>query len=195
MKRLTRFAPILATALLLAFFCGCGKFKLHKQAAKPPPRPPGTNAPVDPRDVDTPGFKLPGAIRGGPVKIGTLLLPDGTIYQGQLSAAGVPHGKGRILSQNGTDQRGEWRYGRIFRVSGTWVAPNGTKEVGTWNVDGTKSSGTILWTTGWKYVGEWWVTDGNAELPHGVGVMTSPDGNVEDGMWTQGNFVGPAPKP
>ena len=80
--------------------------------------------------------------------------------------------------------------GSVF-MSG--VALNGTKEVGTWNVDGTKSGGTIHWTTGWTYVGDWWVTDGYAELPHGRGVMTSPDGKVEDGLWQRGNFVGPKP--
>ncbi len=192
MKRLTRVAPIIATAILLAFFCGCGKFKSHK-AAKPPPAP-GTQLPLpDPRDIETPGFQIPSRHRSGAVKTGTLLLPDGTLYEGQLNNNSVPDGQGHLLGQNGTDQHGEWRYGRIFRVTGTWVALNGTKEVGTWNVDGTKSGGTIHWTTGWTYVGDWWVTDGYAELPHGRGVMTSPDGKVEDGLWQRGNFVGPKP--
>jgi len=192
MKRPTRVPAIIAMALLLAFFCGCGKFKSHKQAPKPRPAP-GKNLPRDPRDIETPGFRLPGALQGGPVKTGEILLPDGTLYEGQLSAAGVPHGQGHILNPNGTDQHGVWRYGRMFRVTGTWIAPNGAKEVGTWYLDGTPNHGTIHWTNGWTYVGDWWVTDGNAELPHGEGVMTSPDGKVTDGLWKQGNYAGPKP--
>ena len=192
MKRLTRFPAVIATALLLAFFCGCGKFKSDNQPAKPPPAS-ATKPPVDPRDIDTPGFQIRGH-RGGQVRTSTLLLANGTLYEGQVSADNQPFGQGHVLGQNGTDQRGEWRYGRFYRVTGTWVAPNGTKEVGTWNLDGTKSGGTIYWTNGWKYMGDWLVTiNGQPELPHGTGVMTSPDGKVMDGLWKQGNFVGPKP--
>ena len=176
----------MAMALLLAFFCGCGKFKSHKQAAKPRPAP---APPMSPKDIETPGFQIPDRRRVGHVKNGTLLLPDGTLYEGQVNNNGVPDGQGHLINPNGTDQHGEWRYGRIFRVTGTWIAPDGTKEVGAWNVDGTTSSGTITWTNGWKYAGDWWVTDGNAELPHGTGVMTSPDGTAQDGIWQRGNFV------
>jgi hypothetical protein len=106
----------------------------------------------------------------------------------------VPDGKGHILGQNGTDQRGVWRYGKPYRVTGTWYAVDGTKEVGTWNGDGTPSGGTITWTNGWKYVGNWILTVGDApDVPHGTGAMTSPDGTVQDGLWKQGAFIGPNP--
>ncbi|MGA2139962.1 MAG: hypothetical protein ABSH14_13980 [Verrucomicrobiia bacterium] len=192
MKRLTRVPAIIATALLLAFFCGCGKFRSHKQAPKPRPAP-GMDLPRDPRDIETPGFQIPQRARTGHVKTGVLMLPDGSVYEGQLNNRSVPDGEGHVLSPNGTDQHGEWRFGRMYRVTGTWVARDGTKEVGTWYLDGNVCGGTIYWTNGWKYVGDWWVTDANAELPHGEGVLTSPDGKVTDGLWKQGNFVGPKP--
>ena len=183
---------VIATALLLTFFCGCGKFKSHDQPAKLPPAL-GTKPPVDPRDVEIPGFQLSGP-RASQIKTQTVMLADGAIYEGGVSADGQPFGQGRILGQNGTDQRGEWRHGVVYRVAGTWIAPDGTKEVGTWNLDGTRSGGTISWTNGWKYVGDWKVTfSGQPELPHGAGVMTSPDGKVQDGLWHQGTFIDPKP--
>ena len=189
MKRLTRFAPIVATTLLLAFSCGCGKFRSHKPAA-PPPAAIGTKPNVDPRDIVTPGFQIK---RNAPVKTNTIILADGTIYEGQFVNS-KPHGQGHILGQNGTNQRGEWRYGQTYLVTGTWIASDGTKEVGTWNRDGSTCGGTIYYANGWKYVGDWLLTTGGVpDVPNGTGVMTSPDGVVQDGLWHQGTFIGPKP--
>jgi hypothetical protein len=227
MKRLIRFAPITATALLLALFCGCGKSKSNDQGAKPAPAAPApapavararasataTNHPIDAREIETPGFQVPGRRRGAPAKIDNILKPDGTIYEGEMTDDGKPNGMGHVAGLNGTDQRGEWRNGQPYRIAGTWIAPDGTKEVGTWNMDGTPSGGTITWADGKKYVGDWRIALGDeVDSPHGMGVMTWtdgrtytgefhngevdgygkmtwPDGKVEDGAFQQGKFI------
>lgn len=142
---------------------------------------------------------------------GLVLLPDGMTYEGEMSE-GKPNGQGTITAPNGTHQQGEWRDGSVYRLSGTWVAPDGTIEVGTWNRDGTPCGGTITWTDGRKYKGDWKVVEGALELPdgrgemrwpdgriyvgrfrdgtmEGMGKMTYPNGKIELGVWKQGKFV------
>jgi hypothetical protein len=146
----------------------------------------------------------------------TIMSIDGTVFTGQVKD-GRPHGYGALSTPNGTRQRGVWRNGEDYRISGTLVCPDGTVEVGTWNRDGTKSGGTITWTDGQKYEGEWKLQPGSTpELPHGKGTMkwpdgrvyvgqfedglmegrgkmTYPNGKVEEGIWRLGRFTGTAP--
>ena len=146
----------------------------------------------------------------------TVMSMDGTVFTGQVKD-GRPHGKGLRSSPTGTRQRGLWLNGDEFQVTGTLVCADGTIEVGSWNRDGTKSSGTITWTDGKKYEGEWMLEPGlRNNLPDGKGTMTWPDGRVyvgefddglvegrgkmtypngkvEDGLWKLGQYAGPAP--
>ena len=181
---------IVAIALLLAFLCGCGKFR-HKQ--QQPPRPPATNISARVRNRETPGFVIPGSpMVTGPVGSNSILLADGTLYEGELTRAGVPEGHGHVLDLRGTDQRGIWHRGFIYYVTGTWYAADGTKEVGSWNeAKGAKSGGTIYYTNGWKYVGDWKVIEGDVDVPNGMGLMTSPSGNSFAGEFHNGELDGP----
>jgi hypothetical protein len=144
----------------------------------------------------------------------TVVAPDGSVYNGELKD-GKPNGQGTFTDARGSYQKGEWRNGRAYRISGTAVLPDGTKEEGTWNDDGTKCGGTIWFTDGRIYKGDWVIVEGRADLPYGVGAMTwpdgrqytghfvngkrdgvgkltHPDGKIEDGSWAQDAFVGAA---
>ncbi len=217
MKRLTSAPAIIATALLLACFSGCGKYGFHKEAPKPPPPATVRRPPVDPRDIIVPGFTFSRNLYG-PIRTNTLLVPDGTLYQGEVSGDGIPNGRGHLLDPRGTDQRGEWHHGQIYRIYGTWVGPDGIKEIGSWNRDGTRSGGTIFYTNGWKYVGDWRVTEGEEDIPNGMGMITSPvgdsyagefhngeidgagkmlyvNGKVQVGYWRHNKYIGETPPP
>jgi hypothetical protein len=120
---------------------------------------------------------------------GLVLLPDGMTYDGEMSD-GKPNGHGTVTGPNGTQQQGEWRDGEVRRLSGKWVAPDGTIEVGTWNRDGTPSGGTITWTDGRKYKGDWKIVEGALELPDGRGEMRWPDGRIYVGRFRDGTMEG-----
>jgi hypothetical protein len=203
MQSPTRFPAIMAAALLLAVLYGC---------SKPDDQPSPASAP----DTNHWAAKDVFTARVKHRVVGTFVLPDGSFYEGDLANASLPDGQGRLASQNGTDQRGEWRDGEAYRLTGTWVAVDGTREVGTWNRDGSRSGGTIYWTNGRKYAGDWQIADGRPEVPDGNGVMTLPDGRVytgqfrngemdgrgkmtwpdgkvQDGSWQHGQFLGPTP--
>ena len=202
MQPSTRFPAIMAAALLLAVLCGCRRTDDQ-----------GATAPAN--DTNYWAEKSTFAARVKTRVVGTIVLPNGAFYDGDI-ADGQPDGQGRMASQNGTDQHGEWRDGKAYRLTGTWVSPDGIREVGTWNRDGSKSGGTIYWTNGRKYEGDWRLAEDRPEVPDGTGVMTWPDGRtytgqflngemdgrgkmtwpdgkVQDGSWQHGNFVGPTP--
>ena len=186
MKPLTRFSAILAMAFVVAFLCGC------RQSNHPKVNGPanGTNRPAATPETQ---FRQRPKITEVRTRM-TFENPDGSIYEGEVDANSAPDGEGHIISPAGRDQHGEFRHGTPYKLTGTWVAGDGTKEVGTWYRDGTTCGGTIFYTNGWKYVGDWRVAmDGTSELPDGAGVMTSPDGKVQDGLWKRGSFVGPKP--
>lgn len=144
----------------------------------------------------------------------TLRSKDGTMYMGEV-VDGAPDGHGLLTQSNGTWQNGEWRNGNPYQVSGTWVGPDGTREVGDWNYDGTPCGGTIFWTDGRVYKGDWTVVGGATEVPDGLGTMTwsdgrtytghflagkmdgsgkmaYPGGKIEDGIWVRGTFASQA---
>ncbi len=146
---------------------------------------------------------------------GSLSFADGSRYVGGFHD-GQPNGQGTLSVPGGTIQQGEWRDGKNYRTTGTLIGPDRTKEVGTWNFDGTKCGGTIAWTDGRGYSGDWKVFKDSGELPDGAGTMTWPDGRkyvgqfhdgkmdgagkmtypgrkVEEGLWKQGVFVGALP--
>jgi hypothetical protein len=146
----------------------------------------------------------------------TIMSMDGTVFTGQVKD-GRPHGQGLLSSPNGTRQQGQWRNGQGFQITGKLVCPDGTIEVGTWNRDGSKSGGTIAWSNGKNYEGEWKLQSNSLpELPNGKGTMkwpdgrvytgqfedglmegrgkmTYPNGKIEEGLWKLGWYAGPAP--
>ncbi len=128
-------------------------------------------------------------VKGEGKNLQTLRQPDGTVYMGEV-AGGIPDGHGILTQTNGTEQEGEWRRGKPFRISGTWVGPDGTKEVGTWNYDETPSGGSITWTDGRVYKGDWRVVEGANERPDGEGTMTWPDGRTYTGHFLDGEMDG-----
>ena len=152
--------------------------------------------------------------RTAPKSHQTVVSSDGTVYEGEVKG-GTPHGIGVMTDARGTREEGEWRDGQVYRARGTWVAWDGTKEEGVWNLDGSKSGGTIVWPDGHTYKGDWKSTPGNIDQPDGEGTMNWPDGRkyvgefndglmegrgtmtypdrkIEEGVWKQGKFVGPA---
>jgi len=173
---LLRLPALLAAAFLLSFLGGCRK-----------PHDPGTAQGTNTHAR----AKFPGLFDSKVRAQQKIMLPDGTLYEGEIDDDGKPDGLGRLRLQNGTDQSGEWHHGEAYRLTGTWVAPDGTKEVGVWNRDGTKCGGTINWPDGRKYEGDWRIIEGTPERPHGTGVMTWPDGHTYTGQFRDGEMDGP----
>ena len=173
----TCFPALLAAAFLLTFLGACRK-----------PQDPGTTTQATNALVKakSPGLFLP-TIRATQ----KIILPNGTLYEGEIDIDGKPDGQGRVRTQIGTDQQGEWHHGEAYRITGTWIAADGTREVGTWNRDDTKCGGTIYWTDGRKYEGDWRIIEGTPERPHGMGVMTWPDGRTYTGHFSDGDMDGP----
>jgi hypothetical protein len=219
MKRLAFLLTIIFAVPLLGLVGGCGKPNDQPPAVA---EAKDTGAPANVDAYSSTGLTLPPGktAPGENLKVGetnslqTLVAPDGTVYKGELKD-GKPNGQGTLTDARGSYQKGEWRNGKAYRISGTCVLPDGTKETGTWNDDGTKCGGTIWYADGRIYKGDWVIVEGQADLPYGTGAMTwpdgrqyaghfvngkmdgvgkltHPDGNVEDGTWKQDAFVGAA---
>ena len=208
MKRLAFLLTGIFAVLLVGLVGGCGKLN-DQPAANGAAKDTTTATPAGEKTAPRGELKF-----GEPNSLQTVVAPDGTVYTGELKN-GKPEGQGTLTDPKGTYQKGEWRDGKAYRVTGTCVLPDGTKEVGTWNDDGTTCGGTISFTDGRIYKGDWVIVEGQTDLPYGTGSMTwpdgrqytghfvngkmdgagkltHPDGKVEDGAWKQDAFVGAA---
>ena len=144
-----------------------------------------------------------------------LLLPGGLTYVGDMRH-NLADGSGTLSGPFGINLYGQWRNGNPYKLSGTLADTNGTKEAGTWNYDGSKCGGTIWYSDGRVYQGDWKLTVNGIDLPDGMGTMTWPDGRVyigefrnghldgkgrmvnprgtmQDGLWKRDQFIGPSP--
>jgi len=71
-----------------------------------------------------------------------------------------------------------------YTGKGTATHSNGNKYVGEWK-DGKFNGQGALTFDGGQYVGEW-----KDDVPNGQGKMTYLYGNVEEGLWGNGEFLG-----
>ena len=118
---------------------------------------------------------------------GTLTLPCGAQYEGELSQRRPPSPLG-----NG---RAEWPDGRMFigvwsggsghgvPVEGVMVFPSGDKFEGRFHYyqHDQPGNGTYLWADGTWYAGQWY-----NGVPHGLGVRGFENGDVFEGHFING---------
>jgi len=117
---------------------------------------------------------------------GTMTFPNGEKYVGGFKR-GMKSGRGTYTWPDGQTYEGEFKNDKANgRGRGTW--PDGRTYAGEYKDGLANGQGSATWTDGRRYVGGF--RDGQ---PDGVGKMTYPDGRVEDGLWKQGRFAGPAP--
>jgi hypothetical protein len=208
-------------AVLCAFLWGCGQPAREETQTQTNAAPTSTGLTGGTTDDSsfTTALTLSQPAKGfaAPKASGTVssLLKNGMAYDGEWSN-GKANGMGTLTdAANGTKLYGEWRDGEEYKVRGTFVFPDGTIEVGTWHADGSPCGGTITWTDGREYKGDWKLADNAPEIPDGhgqmtwpdgrkyigqfqdgkmdgLGKMTYPDGKVELGVWKQDEFTGPA---
>ena len=120
--------------------------------------------------------------------VGTQTYATGSKYVGGWSS-GLRSGEGTITLANGNKYVGKWRDG-LFNGQGTYTWPDGQKYVGEYKDDKPNGKGILTFANGDKYVGEF--KDDNL---NGQGTLYGPDGAIKQaGLWTEGNYVGSAPK-
>jgi len=142
---------------------------------------------------------------------GVVVSATGDKTEGKWDKDGKVIGKEVRTNTRGTKVESEVRNGKSYS-SGVEVWPDGTKFEGIWD-HGGKSGGTISYTDGRLYKGDWKIVIGEFDLPdgdgtmkwgdgrqyvgefrdgkmHGLGKMTYPDGKIEEGVWKQDEFTG-----
>ena len=107
---------------------------------------------------------------------GTVTLPDGSIYNGELRADKF-HGEGTYTEPDGTRYVGEFRNSRLHG-RGTLISPDGHRFDGEWRNGEQHGSGTYTYANGNRYEGQW--RDGKL---HGPTTVTYADGRRFDGQY------------
>ena len=144
---------------------------------------------------------------------GTYYGADGIVYKGTWWHDIFYSGQETHKNANGTNLTWKYEDGRVVSGEGTDVCVDGTKYVGVWSYIGDRSGGDITWPDGRTYKGQWRVIHGKPDVPEGDGEMTWPDGKkytgdfrdglphglgkmvlsngeIQNGLWKKGQFVG-----
>ena len=104
----------------------------------------------------------------------TIKIPNEGIYEGEIEN-GIRHGKGKMSYKNGSSYDGEWESDN-FHGQGTYLNDTGSF-MGQWENGGLRK-GTLIWSSGDKYVGECW-----CGVPHGNGSYFFRNGDEYNGDW------------
>ncbi len=114
--------------------------------------------------------------------IGSVLLPDGSVYDGPL-VDGLFHGEGEIVSPSGDRVAGEFEKG-LLHGHAEAAFHHGTKVHGTFQ-EGANGTGVIEYVHGDRYEGQM-----SAWQPHGAGVYESAQGDRYQGEFDYGQPTG-----
>lgn len=163
------------------------------------------------------GARYVGEFREGAMHgTGTCYYPDGSVYVGQW-ADRYPHGYGIKRWPDGLEWKGQWIKGQPVDARGQLIPdlhayakshpatsgclsgdcidgigdflyPDGRHYRGSFRAGLPDGQGEMVWPDSGKYVGRF-----EAGKPHGPGTFYRQDGQVQEGLWRQGHWVGPAP--
>lgn len=111
----------------------------------------------------------------GPTK-----LMDGSVYVGEWSNKGLPHGKGIMYYIDGGICEGYWKDGKLHD-KGRRVSPKGDVYTGSWSNGRMEGQGTMEYATKSVYTGTW-----RNDKQHGYGIETWPDGSRFEGNYKDG---------
>ncbi|KDO22090.1 hypothetical protein SPRG_12076 [Saprolegnia parasitica CBS 223.65] len=106
---------------------------------------------------------------------GTYTTADGAVYSGEFEH-GLKHGVGTLRSADGSTYQGEFAKGQKHGL-GTLTYANGDLYTGSFAHNARDGDGTLVTSTD-TFVGAW-----RADVKHGHGVLTRPDGTTKDGVW------------
>jgi hypothetical protein len=90
------------------------------------------------------------------------------------------------VNPNGSVYEGRWENGE-YHGSGVFKYPNGDKYVGMFAQGNYNGIGTFTWVDGYEFSGNYKNDD-----RHGKGILFKNGLIVEDGMWENDKFIGPA---
>lgn len=111
----------------------------------------------------------------GPTK-----LLDGSVYVGEWSIKGMPHGKGIMYYIDGGICEGYWKEGKLHD-RGRRVSPKGDVYTGNWNNGEMNGQGSMEYVSRIVYTGGWL----NSKQ-HGIGIEAWPDGSKFEGVYVNG---------
>jgi hypothetical protein len=135
------------------------------------------------------GIKVETATRPQPTltphrkEIGTLVLPDGGRYEGDI-VDGNANGKGVATWSNGRSYDGDWVDDKK-NGKGVFTWADGRSYDGDWVDDKINGKGVFTSANGDRYDGDW--VDGKE---NGKGVHTWKDGDRFEGVWVDGTING-----
>jgi hypothetical protein len=130
---------------------------------------------------------------------GVLLLSNGDKYVGTFKDNHY-NGEGRLYKRDGSIQGGMWAagslstpqtngakclYGNCNDEYSIYLYGNGTKVVGNYQNGQPKDQVAVFYTNGAKYVGDF----ANAQKD-GLGILSHPDGLIEEGFWKEDKYSG-----
>jgi len=119
---------------------------------------------------------------------GTIVFPDGKIYQGSVTGkSGKPHGFGCETRVDGDRYMGYWRNGKRNGL-GVRMWPEGQTYAGEWASGKMNGVGMFTWPSGLRYLGEW-----QEHKRHGLGVEIHRDTTTSHyycGQWSNGKRNG-----
>jgi hypothetical protein len=115
---------------------------------------------------------------------GPTRLADGSVYVGEWSNKGVPHGKGIMYYIDGGICEGYWREGKLHD-RGRRVSPKGDVYVGGWVNGKMQGQGIMEYASKSVYSGSWL-----DDKQHGFGAETWPDGSRFEGQYKEGSKAG-----
>ena len=108
----------------------------------------------------------------------------GRRYEGEVNAAGLPHGAGVLATKDGWRYEGEFRDG-VPHGQGVKTVPDGTRYEGGFRNDVLHGQGVMTWPDWERNEGEW-----RHGVLHGQGVVTCPDGERYEGEFWDGELHG-----
>lgn len=111
---------------------------------------------------------------------GPTRLLDGSVYVGEWSNKGMPHGKGIMYYIDGGICEGYWKEGKLHD-KGRRVSPKGDVYTGSWSNGKMEGQGTMEYASKSIYTGMW-----ANNKQHGLGVETWPDGSRFEGNYKDG---------
>jgi hypothetical protein len=130
---------------------------------------------------------------------GVLFLSNGDKYVGTFKGDDY-NGEGRLYKRDGLIQGGIWAsgslstpqsngarclYGNCNDEYSIYLYGNGTKVVGNYTNGQPKGQVAVFYTNGAKYIGDF----ANAKKD-GLGILSHPDGLIEEGFWKDDAYAG-----
>ncbi len=114
---------------------------------------------------------------------GTLILPDKTIYTGELQR-GLMHGYGKITFPDKSGYKGSWSNEKMHG-EGVLTYPDGAVYTGRVSKNMRAGYGYMVFPGGMKFAGEF-----RYDMRHGPGKKIFPDGTTYEGIWRNGRIRG-----